>query len=98
MHTLGAWIHGHHGTSCSAHLGAELLTSAAFSDNAASHNVSGKLGYRPDGTDRVAIRGELGFHVRLALTRERFVRPEWPVEVAGLDGCRRLLGSDAADR
>ncbi|ONI72622.1 GNAT family N-acetyltransferase [Actinosynnema sp. ALI-1.44] len=76
------------------YLGAELLTSGAFSDNKASHNVSRKLGYRQDGTNRIAIRGKLGIDVRLALTRERFVRPEWSVEVDGLDGCRGLLGLD----
>ncbi|ALG05700.1 GNAT family N-acetyltransferase [Kibdelosporangium phytohabitans] len=76
------------------HLGAELLTSGALSDNQASHNVSRKLGYRQDGTNRIAIRGNVGVNVRLALTRERFVRPEWSVEVDGLDGCRALLGLD----
>ncbi|CAM3684059.1 GNAT family N-acetyltransferase [Kibdelosporangium persicum] len=79
------------------HLGAEVMTSAAFSDNAASHNVSSKLGYRPDGTQRLAIRGKLGINVRLAMTREQFVRPEWSIEVDGLDGCRHLLVSDGSD-
>lgn len=76
------------------HLGAELMTSAAFSDNPASHNVSKKLGYRTDGTERLAIRGKLATNVRLALTPEQFVRPEWSIEVDGLDGCRGLLISD----
>jgi RimJ/RimL family protein N-acetyltransferase len=67
--------------------------SGAFVDNAASQAVSRKLGYRPDGTQRLAIKGELAVNVRLLLTPEWFDRPEWKVGVAGLDGCRELLGS-----
>jgi RimJ/RimL family protein N-acetyltransferase len=75
------------------HLQADRMMSGAFVDNAASQAVSRKLGYRPDGTQRMAVKGKLAVNVRLLLTPEWFERPEWKVEVAGLDGCRELLGS-----
>jgi hypothetical protein len=31
--------------------------------------------------------------IRLVLAAEEFVRPEWTLDVAGLDGCRELLGA-----
>jgi hypothetical protein len=74
------------------------MTSGAFVGNAASHAVSRKLGYRPDGTERLAVNGKLATNVRLLVTPETFVRPQWPVEVAGLDGCAELLGSEVSDR
>lgn len=79
-------------------LHAVRMTSGAFADNAASHTVSRKLGYRPDGTERLAVNGKPVTNVRLLLTPETFVRPQWPVEVAGLDGCAKLLGSGVSDR
>ncbi|MBP2321626.1 RimJ/RimL family protein N-acetyltransferase [Kibdelosporangium banguiense] len=80
------------------HLHAEQMSSGAFADNKASHAVSRKLGYRPDGTERMAVKGKLATNVRLRLTPETFVRPQWPVEVDGLDGCAELLGSGVPDR
>ncbi|MFC0115931.1 GNAT family N-acetyltransferase [Kibdelosporangium aridum] len=80
------------------YLGAERMTSAAHSDNRASHTVSRKLGYRPDGVERQSIKGKLVFNERLALTPEQFVRPEWSIEVDGLDGCRSLLVSEPLGR
>jgi RimJ/RimL family protein N-acetyltransferase len=80
------------------HLGADRMLSGAFVGNAASHGVSRKLGYRPDGTERMAVKGKLATNVRLLLTPETFVRPQWPVAVAGLDGCAELLGSEVSDR
>ncbi len=81
------------------HLKAERLTSSAFDDNRASHGVSRKLGYVPDGTDRVAIQGRARIQVRLLLTPEAFAatRPDWSVEVTGLDGCLPLLNSGVVD-
>ncbi|GAA5127089.1 GNAT family N-acetyltransferase [Pseudonocardia adelaidensis] len=73
------------------HLGAVRARSGAFTDNAASHRVSARLGYRPDGTTWVARRGQRAEEVRLVLTPEGFVRPEWKLEVEGLDACRGLL-------
>jgi RimJ/RimL family protein N-acetyltransferase len=81
------------------HLKATRMTSSAFDDNRASHGVSRKLGYLPDGTERSAVKGKLRTQVRLVLTPEAFAacRPDWAVEVTGLDGCLPLLNSDGAD-
>ncbi|GAA0945189.1 GNAT family N-acetyltransferase [Pseudonocardia zijingensis] len=76
------------------HLGAVRARSAAFTDNLASHRVSARLGYRPDGSTWVARRGEPAEDVRLVLDASGFVRPEWKLEVEGLDACRGLLAAD----
>jgi RimJ/RimL family protein N-acetyltransferase len=73
------------------HLGAVRACSAAFVDNIASHRVSARIGYRPDGTTRVIRRGRPAEHLRLVLTPEDFVRPEWKLQVEGVDGCLPLL-------
>ncbi|HZG92042.1 MAG TPA: GNAT family N-acetyltransferase [Pseudonocardia sp.] len=75
------------------HLGATAATSGAFADNAASHAVSRKLGYRRNGTRTLVRRGEPAVEVLLRLAPADFVRPDWTVEVEGLDGCRGLLGA-----
>ncbi len=74
------------------HLGARAARSGAFADNPASLRVSEKLGYAPDGTATQLRRGEPVVEQRVLLTRESFVRPEWELEVDGLDGCRHQLG------
>jgi RimJ/RimL family protein N-acetyltransferase len=81
------------------HLGATRMMSGAFDDNFASHGVSHKLGYRPDGTERLSINGTLRTQIRLELTPARFAacRPDWSVEVAGLDACLPLLKADLPD-
>jgi RimJ/RimL family protein N-acetyltransferase len=76
------------------HLGAVRARSDAFADNAASHRVSARLGYRPDGSSWVVRRGEPAEDVRLVLTPEGFVRPEWKLEVEGLDACLGLLDAE----
>ncbi|MCE7004856.1 GNAT family N-acetyltransferase [Kibdelosporangium philippinense] len=106
MHT-GSWLGQAHqgngyGTEMRAailmfafdYLGAERMASGAHSDNVASQNVSRKLGYRPDGVERRSVKGKMVFNERLAVTPEQFVRPEWSIEVDGLDGCRSLLVSE----
>lgn len=75
------------------HLGALTARSGAFSDNPASLRVSEQLGYRRDGGGVQARRGERIAKVRLALERQDFVRPQWSLEVEGMDGCRTLLGA-----
>lgn len=75
------------------HLGAARARSAAFADNTASLRVSDRLGYRPDGTVTVARRGEAAQEVRLVLPAAGFARPDWTVQVHGLDGCLPLLGA-----
>lgn len=76
------------------HLGAAQARSDAFADNAASHRLSSKLGYRRDGTNTVVRRGEPSEDIRLLLTPEEFVRPEWTLGVEGVEGCRELLGAN----
>lgn len=77
------------------HLGARTARSGAFVDNAASLAVSHRLGYRPDGSITAVRRGLPAEQVRLLLTWEEFQRhrPAWRPEVAGLAGCRGLLGA-----
>jgi RimJ/RimL family protein N-acetyltransferase len=77
-----------------AGLGAELATSAAATDNPASLGVSRKLGYVPDGTERVAVRGAASEHVRLRLDRAAWAaHRSVPVTIEGLEPCRELLGA-----
>ena len=74
-------------------LGARCMRSRAMTDNAASAAVSAKLGYVPDGTETVAVRGE-----RRTVRRLRLDRAAWeahravPVEIEGLAECRELFG------
>jgi RimJ/RimL family protein N-acetyltransferase len=75
------------------HLGAVRARSAAFVDNPASLRVSEKLGYRPDGTETVARRGQATTDVRLLLDPAAFRRPAWKLEVDGVDACLPLLGT-----
>lgn len=75
------------------HLGAATARSGAFTDNLASLRTSEKLGYRTDGANTYARRGAVATEVRLVLEPARFFRPDWTLEVDGLEGCRRLLGA-----
>jgi RimJ/RimL family protein N-acetyltransferase len=72
-------------------LGAQLATSGAIQGNPQSLGVSRKLGYAEVGSHTVSPRGEPLEHVDLELTPERFSSPV-PVEIAGLDPVRILLG------
>jgi RimJ/RimL family protein N-acetyltransferase len=74
------------------HLGATHARSAAFVDNPASLRVSEKLGYRPDGTQIIARRGKPADEVRLLLERDLFRRPDWALEVEGLEACLPMFG------
>ena len=71
------------------HLGASHARSAAFVDNSASLRVSEKLGYRRDGTEAVARRGRLTEDV---VGRDTFRRPDWTLEVEGVEACLPMLG------
>ncbi|GLZ32524.1 putative succinyl-CoA transferase [Lentzea sp. NBRC 105346] len=73
------------------HLGAEIARSAAWEKNVASNRVSERLGYVPDGSFRVAPRGEPLTHTRLRLDKAAFRRPSWQLEVDGLADCVHLL-------
>lgn len=75
------------------HLGAVRAESAAFVDNPRSLRVSAKLGYVDNGGWFQPRRpGESAESRRLLVTPATFVRPDWSVEVSGLEDCRTLLG------
>lgn len=75
------------------HLGAQTAHSGAFLDNPRSRGVSDRLGYRPDGVELVQRRpGERAVAQRLVVTPEDFRRPDWTLQVDGVDACRGLLG------
>jgi RimJ/RimL family protein N-acetyltransferase len=74
-------------------LGAESAVTAAFTDNAASNAVSRKLGYQPNGLDRVRTRDSLGHQQRFVLDREGWKRRRTvPVEIHGLEPCLPFFG------
>jgi RimJ/RimL family protein N-acetyltransferase len=73
------------------HLGAVAARSSAFDDNHASHGVSRKLGYRPDGTFTQVRRGEPARQTRLLVTPATLRRPGWNLEVTGITPCLPML-------
>ena len=73
------------------HLGAEEITSGAFTDNPASLAVSRKVGYRANGRKRLVSRGELAVDQGLVLTPEHFVRGD-AIAVTGVDAFREFIG------
>ena len=73
------------------HLGAVKARSSAWIGNPKSNGVSRKLGYVEDGTQMVVRRGRATEDVRLLVTPDRFVRPEWALDVTGLTACLDLL-------
>ncbi|SDJ33542.1 Protein N-acetyltransferase, RimJ/RimL family [Actinokineospora alba] len=76
-----------------AGLGAQDAVSAAFPTNTASHAVSRKLGYRPDGIERLVVDGTLAIDQRLRLTKADWERHRTvPVTIEGLDRCLPLFG------
>ena len=75
-------------------LGAVQLTSGAFLDNPASRAVSAKVGYRPNGLQRLQRRpGEVAVNQKLLLTPETFVRGD-PITVTGSAALRTFIGLD----
>lgn len=73
-------------------LGAAEITSGAFLDNPASLAVSRKVGYRPNGVQRMKRReGEVALNQRLVLTPDSFVRGD-PITVCGAEALRTFLG------
>lgn len=79
-----------------AGLDAEEAVSGALDHNLASLGVSRKLGYRPDGHVRHAVRGVMRVEHRLILTRADWERHRTlAVDIEGLPPCLPLLGIDA---
>ena len=68
----------------------------SWSDNMASQRINAKLGYRSEGSEREARRGEVTTVTRFLLTCDDVEqsRPEWTVDVDGLSPCLPLLGAD----
>jgi RimJ/RimL family protein N-acetyltransferase len=76
-----------------AGLGATDAVSGAFDDNISSLRVSAKLGYQPDGIERLAAHGRVTTTRRLRLTRDRWEAADRvPVTVTGLARCLPLFG------
>lgn len=74
-------------------LGAEEAVSGAFEDNPASHAVSHKLGYQPDGINRHAVRGAMVIEHRMRLTRAAWERHHTiSVTIDGLAPCLPMFG------
>lgn len=74
------------------HLGATDATTEVFGDNHASHGVSRKLGYRPDGISRDARGDEALVSDRLRLTSATWAGVDHvPVAVEGLDRARSMF-------
>jgi RimJ/RimL family protein N-acetyltransferase len=81
-----------------AGLGATDAISGAFDDNVSSLRVSEKLGYQPDGIERLAAQGRATTTRRLRLTRDRWQATDRvPVTVTGLDQCLPLFGLRSDD-
>ncbi|MDN5727552.1 MAG: GNAT family N-acetyltransferase [Propionibacteriales bacterium] len=72
-------------------LGATEITSGAFLDNGPSQAVSRKVGYRPNGIQRMERREQLAQQQLLVLTEADLVRGE-PITVTGADPLLAQLG------
>lgn len=76
-------------------LDAEEVTSAAYIDNPGSLAVSKKVGYSTNGLFREERRpGELAISQKLTLNQRDLVRPDFDLEIDGLEPVRQLLGLD----
>lgn len=76
-----------------AGLGAEFALSDAFEDNAPSLGVSRKLGYEPDGIQRLVRRGIPATNIRLRLSRKSWeANHRVAVEITGLEKCLPMFG------
>jgi RimJ/RimL family protein N-acetyltransferase len=78
------------------HLDAVEVTSGAFLDNPASLSVSRKVGYLPNGIQRVQRRdGELALKQGLVVTPDSFVRGPHELIADGITDFRRAIGLDS---
>lgn len=73
-------------------LGAQAALSGALEGNEASHRVSEKLGYEPNGEGPVAPRGIPVTEHHYLLRRERWQRDRVPVTIEHLDACLSMFG------
>jgi RimJ/RimL family protein N-acetyltransferase len=79
-------------------LGALAATTCAFEDNGPSNAVTRSLGYRPNGISTAARESHPARLLQYRMERQDWLSrpPEHrpPVELAGIDGLRGLLGLD----
>jgi len=75
-------------------LGAVEMHSGAWADNANSHRVSEKCGYRPNGYSLLDRQGTSVRQDNLVVTPETFARPLYEVVVTGVEPFRRAIGLD----
>lgn len=81
------------------HLGACEMHSGAFEDNARSLAVSRKVGYVENGRRRQQRGdGTPGVEILLRLLPEQLHRPDYPLEVDGLEAVLEFLGLGSAAR
>lgn len=76
------------------YLGADHMTSEAFTDNPASWAVSQKVGYTENGWHRVDSQGRPATMRDLLLERKNFVRYGHELAVYGLSEFRQSIGFD----
>jgi RimJ/RimL family protein N-acetyltransferase len=77
-------------------LGAQVATTEAFLDNAASNGVSRSLGYAENGRGSLAPEGVARETQRFRMTLEDWrSRPRGLVTFEGLNACRAMFGADA---
>lgn len=80
-----------------AGLNAQSAVSEAMTDNPASVAISRKLGYQPNGLDRLQVRDSLRLSQRFALDHERWQQcRRTPVEIEGLTPCLPQFGLEPA--
>jgi len=77
------------------HLGAEYITSSAYSDNPASLGVSRKCGYRDNGMTILKRNDQPATLQRLILEPGNLVRYQHDLTVEGLPEFRHSIGLDA---
>lgn len=76
------------------HLGAEFACTGTFVDNPASNGVTRKLGYTENGLEVLQRRpGERAAHQNYRLAAVQLNRPDWTLQVDGLEPCRPMLGA-----
>lgn len=74
------------------HLDAEQFTSSYYDGNLASEGVSRRIGYAETGRRRMPRPEGWAWRHDVTLTPDRFVRPDQPVVVEGVEAFRRFIG------
>lgn len=82
-----------------AGFGADIATTGAFEDNAASLGVTRKLGYTPNGEEVMVRRGEAARLLKFFMRRDDWVANvrRDDIELEGVEPCLPLLGAGRSD-